>query len=112
MPDAVYANTDEIRALLPEFKFVEGTDKAGLLQGEASDIRDQLLAEAVASAMDIVWDSPGNPSLAEYLNEIETYGYSVTIAIRTVAWKKRRKLPRIAPRMLRIQPTVERSRIP
>jgi hypothetical protein len=80
MPDAVYANTDEIRALLPEFKFVEGTDKAGLLQEEASDIRDQLLAEAVASAMDIVWDSPGNPSLAEYLSEIETYGYSVTIA--------------------------------
>jgi Zeta toxin len=80
MPDAVYANTDEIRAMLPEFKFVEGTDKAGLLQEEASDIRDQLLTEAVASAMDIVWDSPGNPSLAEYLSEIETYGYTVTIA--------------------------------
>jgi hypothetical protein len=80
MPDAVCVNTDEIRAMLPEFKFVEGTDKAGLLQEEASDIRDQLLAEAVASAMDIVWDSPGNPSLAEYLSEIETYGYHVTIA--------------------------------
>ncbi len=60
MPDAVYANTDEIRAMLPEFDSVEGTDKAGLLQEEAGDIRDQLLAEAVASAMDIVWDSPGN----------------------------------------------------
>ena len=80
MPDAVYANTDEIRAMLPEFEVVEGTDKAGLLQEEAGDIRDQLLAEAVASAMDIVWDSPGNPSVAEYLSEIETYGYSVTIA--------------------------------
>jgi hypothetical protein len=44
MPDAVYVNTDEIRAMLPEFKFVEGTDKTGLLQEEASDIRDQLLA--------------------------------------------------------------------
>jgi hypothetical protein len=80
MPDAVYVNTDEIRAMLPEFEIVEGTDKAGLLQEEAGDIRDQLLAEAVASAMDIVWDSPGNPSLAEYLSEIETYGYHVMIA--------------------------------
>jgi hypothetical protein len=80
MPDAVYANTDEIRALLPEFELVEGTEKAGLLQEEAGDVRDQLLAEAVASSMDIIWDSPGNPSLNEYLSEIETYGYKVTIA--------------------------------
>lgn len=80
MPDAVYANTDEVRVMLPEFKLVEGTDKAGLLQEEAGDIRDQLLAEAVASAMDIVWDSPGSPSTAEYLDEIEAYGYRLTIA--------------------------------
>jgi predicted kinase len=80
MPDAVYANTDEIRALMPEFPIVEGTDKAGLLQEEAGEIRDQLLAEAVAAGMDIIWDAPGNPSHAEYLNDVEEYGFSITVA--------------------------------
>ncbi|MGE0444608.1 MAG: zeta toxin family protein [Vicinamibacterales bacterium] len=79
-PDCVYANTDEFRAQLPEFPLVEGTDKAGLLQEEAGDIRDQLLAEAVASSLNIVWDAPGSLWVADYLQEIERLGYQVTIA--------------------------------
>jgi zeta toxin len=80
MPDAVYANTDEIRAMLPEFDLVEGTDKAGLLQEEAGDVRDQLLAEAVTLGVNIVWDAPGSPWVADYLTEIENQGYTITIA--------------------------------
>ena len=80
MGDCVYVNTDEMRALLPEFSFVEGTDKAGLLQEEAGDIRDQLLAEAVASRMNVTWDAPGSPGVADQLNEIQRRGYRITIA--------------------------------
>lgn len=78
--DCLYVNTDEMRARLPEFALVEGTDNAGLLQEEAGDIRDQLLAEAVASRLNVIWDAPGSPWVAAYLTEIETKGYQVTIA--------------------------------
>jgi hypothetical protein len=80
MRDCVYVNTDEMRALLPEFSLVEGTDKAGLLQEEAGDVRDQLLAGAVVSKMNVIWDAPGSPRVADHLNEIQKRGYRVTIA--------------------------------
>ncbi len=80
LPGAVYVNTDEVRALLPEFEFVEGTDKAGLLQEEAGDIRDQLLAEAVASGMHVIWDAPGSSTVAAKLKQIENLGYKIAIA--------------------------------
>ncbi len=78
--DCVFVNTDEMRAMLPEFAYIEGTDKAGLLQEEAGDIRDQLLAKAVASGMNVIWDTPGSRWVAGHLNEIEKRGYKITIA--------------------------------
>ncbi len=81
LEDPVYVNTDEMRAALPEFALlVVGTDKAALLQEEASDVRNQLLAEAVASRMNVIWDAPGSPSVAALLALVEESGYSVAIA--------------------------------
>lgn len=78
--DAIYVNTDEIRAKLPEFKFVEGTDQAGLLQEEAGDIRDQILTEASLAGLNVVLDAPGSPYLADSLKKIERRGYQIEIA--------------------------------
>ena len=80
VPDCVYVNTDEIRALLPEFALVEGTDKAGLLHEEAGDIRDDLLTAALAQNMSILLDAPGSLSVAKLLDLCEQRGYFVGIA--------------------------------
>jgi hypothetical protein len=79
--DSVYVNTDVMRARLPEFALVKGTDKAGLLQEEAGDIRDQLLSEAVESRMNVVWDAPGSSAVAAVISDIQKEdGYTITIA--------------------------------
>jgi predicted ABC-type ATPase len=79
--DSVYVNTDVMRARLPEFALIKGTDKAGLLQEEAGDIRDQLLSEAIESRMNVVWDAPGSSAVAAVISDIqEEDGYTITIA--------------------------------
>lgn len=79
LPDAILINTDEIRRQLPEFKYIVGTDRAGLLQEEAGDIRNKLLAEATALRLNMVLDAPGSPAVATLLDEIESHGYSISI---------------------------------
>ncbi len=78
-PDAVFVNTDEIRVLLPEFAVIQGTDKAGLLQEEAGDIRNDLLAAAFRNRFDVILDAPGSLSVSELVTLAEQIGYVISI---------------------------------
>lgn len=72
-------NMDMPRADLPEFKQVIGTNKTGLLQEEASDIRDKILMSALAHNNDIALDAVGSPGLAQKLDALEKTGYKVAV---------------------------------
>lgn len=73
-------NMDMPRADLPEFKEVAGTEKAGLLQEEASDIRDKVLMSALAHNNDIALDAVGSPGLAQKLDALEKAGFRVSVS--------------------------------
>lgn len=72
-------NMDLPRSELPEFQKVIGTDKTGLLQEEASDIRDKVLLSALAHNNDIALDAVGSPGLAQKLDALEKNGYKVNV---------------------------------
>lgn len=72
-------NTDLPRSDLPEFKHVMGTNKGGLLHEEASDIRDQIMASALAHNNDIAMDAVGSHNLAAKLDALEKAGYKVKV---------------------------------
>jgi predicted ABC-type ATPase len=79
MQDYVYANSDNIRAMLPEIGAFVGNDKQGLLQEEAGYVRDQLLAAASKAGMNIVLDAPGSHSIVNFASEAEKQGYTVAV---------------------------------
>jgi predicted ABC-type ATPase len=78
--DPAVINTDHMRADLPEFKHVVGTDKLGLLHEESSDIRDKVLAAAANHNNNIVLDAPGSQGLADKLDALEKSGYKVIVS--------------------------------
>lgn len=71
-------NMDMPRADLPEFKQL-AMDKKGLLQEEASDIRDKLLMSAMSHNNDIALDAVGSPNVAKHLDRLEGTGYKVAV---------------------------------
>ena len=77
--DPAIVNMDTPRADLPEFQQVMGTNRAGLLQEEASDIRDKILMSSLAHNNDIALDAVGSPGLAEKLDRLEQAGYKVNV---------------------------------
>ena len=79
MQDYVYANSDNIRAMLPEIGAFVGNDKQGLLQEEAGHVRDQLLDVASKAGMNIVLDAPGSHTIVNFANEAEKNGYAVAV---------------------------------
>ena len=79
MTDFVVANTDHIRAMLPEIGAFVGNDKQGLLQNEAGDVRDLLLAKASEARMNILLDAPGSHGVVNFANAAEERGYTVGV---------------------------------
>lgn len=80
MSDFVYANSDNIRAMLPEIGAFVGNDKQGLLQEEAGHVRDQLLSMASKAGMNIVLDAPGSHGIVNFANHVEgELGYKVGV---------------------------------
>ena len=79
MPDYVYANSDNIRAMLPEIGAFVGNDKQGLLQEEAGHVRDELLDVASKAGMNIVLDAPGSHTVVNFANTAEQMGYKVGV---------------------------------
>lgn len=77
--DYVYANTDYIRAMLPEIGAFVGNDKQGLLQEEAGHIRDAVLDQASKLGMNIVLDAPGSHGIINFANTAEERGYTVGV---------------------------------
>lgn len=77
--DPAIVNMDMPRADLPEFQQVIGTEKCGLLQEEASDIRDKILMSALAHNNDIALDAVGSPGLAQKLDALEKAGYEIKV---------------------------------
>jgi predicted ABC-type ATPase len=77
--DPAVVNADIPRSELPEFPQVMGTQNGGLLQEEASDIRDKLLVAAAAHNNDIALDAVGSPTLAAKLDALEKNGYKVNV---------------------------------
>lgn len=78
--DPAIVNMDMPRSELPEFKKCIGTNRTGLLQEEASDIRDKILMSALAHNNDIALDAVGSPGLAEKLDKLENAGYQVKVS--------------------------------
>jgi hypothetical protein len=78
--DPAVVNVDMVRSDFPEFPQVVGTDKAGLLQEEASDVRDKVLMAALAHNNDIALDAVGSPTLAQKLDALEGAGYRVSVS--------------------------------
>jgi|SRR5580698_150031 predicted ABC-type ATPase len=80
MSDYVYANTDNIRAMLPEIGAFVGNDKQGLLHEEASDIRDRMLDLATKAGYNVVLDAPGSHGVINFANTAEGRGYTVGVS--------------------------------
>lgn len=79
MSDFIYANTDNIRAMLPEIGAFVGNDKQGLLQEEAGMVRDRLLDAASKAGVNIVLDAPGSNGIVDFAKTAEDRGYSVGV---------------------------------
>lgn len=78
--DPAIVNMDMPRSELPEFKEVVGTEKAGLLQEEASDIRDKILMSALGHNNDIALDAVGSAGLAQKLDALQHAGYKIAVS--------------------------------
>jgi hypothetical protein len=75
-----HVNVDDVKASMPEFKQVVGTDKGGLLQEEASDVRDKILLAALGHNNDIGLDAVGSKNLAVKLNALAEAGYKINVS--------------------------------
>jgi hypothetical protein len=79
LTDFVYANTDNVRAMLPEIGAFVGNDKQGLLQEEAGHLRDQIIDTASRAGMNIVLDAPGSHGIINFAHTAEERGYTVGV---------------------------------
>lgn len=74
--DALEVNVDHIRPLLPEYGSVVGSYNVGQVNEEAGDIRDRIVAEAIAGGYSVALDGTGGASALDALREADKYGQS------------------------------------